>query len=147
MEMAMNIGQAAQASGVRAKTIRYYEETGLIPAAGRTEAGYRVYDDKDVNTLRFIHRARQLGFSVQDIRRLLALWQDKSRASVEVKALARSHITALDEKLAKLRSMKRTLEHVVTHCEGDERPDCPILDELAGEDAELPRDGGSRRLN
>ncbi|MFC0208807.1 Cu(I)-responsive transcriptional regulator [Chelativorans intermedius] len=143
----MNIGQAAQASGIPAKTIRYYEETGLIPAAGRTEAGYRVYTNKDVNTLRFIHRARQLGFSIEDIRRLLGLWQDDSRTSMEVKALARAHIGVLDEKLAKLKAMKRTLKHLIDHCEGDERPDCPILDDLAGEDTELPRGRVGPRFN
>lgn len=143
----MNIGQAAQASGLRTKAIRYYEETGLIPAAGRTGAGYRVYTDRDVNTLRFIHQARQLGFSMDDIRRLLALWQGDGHTSMEVEKLARTHISVLDEKLAKLRAMKRTLKHLVDNCEGDERPDCPILDDLAGEDGELPRGQFGPRFN
>lgn len=132
----MNIGQAARACGLQAKIIRYYEETGLIPAPGRTEAGYRVYADRHVNTLRFIHRARQLGFSMNDIRQLLTLWQDNSRTSKEIEALAQAYIKVLDEKRAKLRAMQRTLKHLVGHCEGDERPDCPILDDWTGEETE-----------
>jgi MerR family copper efflux transcriptional regulator len=133
----MNIGQAAQASGMAAKTIRYYEDIGLLPAASRSRAGYRVYNEKEVHTLRFIHRARQLGFSMQGIRRLLALWQDRNRTSADVKALALAHVTALDRKLADLRAMKRTLEHLIAHCEGDDRPDCPILGDLAGQRTEF----------
>ncbi|MFC0808874.1 Cu(I)-responsive transcriptional regulator [Ensifer sp. P24N7] len=129
----MNIGQAAAASGIPAKMIRYYEETGLIPTASRTRAGYRAYDAKEVQTLRFIHRARQLGFSMHDIRRLLALWQDRNRASADVKALALAHLTVLDLKLAHLQTMRRALEHLIVHYEGDDRPDCPILDDLAAE--------------
>lgn len=128
----MNIGQAAQASGMAAKTIRYYEDIGLLPAASRSRAGCRVYNEKEVHTLRFIHRARQLGFSMEGIRRLLALWQDRNRTSADVKALALAHVTALDRKLKDLRAMKRTLEHLIAHCEGDDRPDCPILADLAG---------------
>jgi Cu(I)-responsive transcriptional regulator len=133
----MNIGQAAQASGLSVKTIRYYEDTGLIPAAGRTRAGYRDYSEKEVHTLRFIQRARRLGLSVQSIRQLLALWQDRNRASAEVKALALAHVTVLDRKLADLQAMRGTLQHLIAHCEGDERPDCPILDDLAGEGTKL----------
>jgi len=128
----MNIGQAAQASGISAKTIRYYENTGLIPAASRTRTGYRVYNEREVHTLRFIHRARRLGFSIQDIRRLLSLWQDRNRESADVKVLALSHLAVLDRKLANLQAMQRTLEHLIAHCEGNDRPDCPILDDLAG---------------
>ncbi|MFJ1311894.1 Cu(I)-responsive transcriptional regulator [Agrobacterium sp. P15N1-A] len=127
----MNIGQAATASGIPAKMIRYYEETGLIPAASRTECGYRAYDTKDVQTLRFIHRARHLGFSMEDIRQLLSLWQDRHRTSADVRALALAHITGLDLKLENLQTMQRTLKHLIAHCEGDDRPDCPILDDLA----------------
>ncbi|MCT9000287.1 Cu(I)-responsive transcriptional regulator [Chelativorans intermedius] len=143
----MNIGEAAQASGIPAKTIRYYEDTGLIPAADRSRSGYRVYDGRDVHTLRFIHRAREPGSSVQDIRKLLALWQDRTRASAEVKALALAHLSELDEKLAKLKAMRRTLAHLVAHCEGDHRPDCPILDDLAGEAAEPLQGNGGLRFN
>ncbi|MGH6808861.1 MAG: Cu(I)-responsive transcriptional regulator [Ensifer adhaerens] len=134
----MNIGQAAQASGLSAKTIRYYEINGLLPAASRSRAGYRVYDEKEVHTLRFIHRARQLGFSMQDIRQLLTLWQDRDRASADVKALALAHASVLDRKLADVQAMLRTLRHLIAYCEGDNRPECPILDDLAGESTELP---------
>ena len=142
----MNIGQAAAASGMPAKTIRYYEDIGLIPAASRTGAGYRAYDTKARPLLRFIHGARQLGFSMQDIRRLLALWQDRSRASADVKALTLAHLSVLERKLADLQTMRRMLEHLIAHCEGDDRPDCPILDDLA-EKARHRRAGNSSRLN
>lgn len=134
----MNIGQAAQASGLSAKTIRYYEINGLLPPAGRSRAGYRVYDEKEVHTLRFIHRARQLGFSMQDIRQLLTLWQERDRASADVKTLALAHASVLDRKLADIQAMLRTLRHLIAYCEGDNRPDCPILDDLAGESTERP---------
>ncbi|MEO5326430.1 Cu(I)-responsive transcriptional regulator [Mesorhizobium sp. CC13] len=127
----MKIGQAARSSGLSAKTIRYYEETGLLPAARRTEAGYRVYDERDVHMLRFIHRAHRLGFSIGSIRQLLALWQDRNRRSAEVKELTLAHVAALDMKLLGLQSLKRTLEHLIACCEGDDRPDCPILEDLA----------------
>lgn len=143
----MNIGQAAQVSGISAKTIRYYENTGLIPAASRTRSGYRVYNAKEVHVLRFIHRARRLGFSVHDIRQLLTLWQDKNRASADVKALALAHVTVLDRKLAELQAMERALQHLIAHCEGDERPDCPILDDLAGDGAERLREEPSSPLH
>jgi Cu(I)-responsive transcriptional regulator len=143
----MNIGQAATASGVSAKTIRYYEVTGLIPAASRTEAGYRVYDEQDVHTLRFIQRARRLGFSVESIRQLLALWQDRNRESAEVKNLALAHMAVLDQKLTGLQSMKRTLERLIAHCQGDERPDCPIVDDLAGQRPGAPRNDTASSIN
>ncbi len=129
----MNIGEAAAASGVSAKMIRYYERVGLIPAAHRTEAGYRVYGDADVHTLRFIRRARNLGFSVEQMRDLLALWQDRNRASARVKALALSHIEELDNKIRELQTMRGTLEHLARNCHGDHRPDCPILADLAAD--------------
>lgn len=129
----MNIGQAAQASGVSAKMIRHYEEVGLLPAPPRTEAGYRQYGTRDVHALRFIRHARDLGFSVAEIGRLLGLWNDRARPSREVKALAQAHIDALDRKVAELQAMKATLAHLVHCCHGDERPDCPILDSLAGD--------------
>ena len=128
----MNIGDAARASGVSAKMIRYYEGIGLIPRAGRTEAGYRVYSEQDVHSLRFVRRARDLGFSVEQIAELLALWRDRDRASVDVKRLASEHVRVLEERVAQLLQMAETLRHLAEHCHGDERPECPIIDELAG---------------
>lgn len=127
----MNIGQAAAASGVTAKMIRHYEESGLIRAARRTTANYRSYSDTDVHVLRFIKRARALGFSMADIKTLLSLWQDKSRPSSAVKRIARTHIDELERRIAELNAMARTLEHLVHHCHGDHRPECPIIEELA----------------
>ena len=126
-----NIGDAAKASGVSAKMIRHYESIGLIGTARRTDAGYRVYDERDVQVLQFIHRGRVLGFSLEQIRTLLALWQDKHRASKDVRAMARQHIAELDEKIANMQAMRRTLETLATKCHGDDRPDCPILDDLS----------------
>ena len=134
----VNIGQAAKASGVSAKMIRHYESVGLLPAALRTDAGYRQYADRDVHTLRFIRRSRDLGFSVEEIRRLLSLWQDRRRPSRQVKALAQVHIEDLDAKVEELLAMKAALQGLVQCCHGDERPDCPILDELAQGSAGLP---------
>jgi Cu(I)-responsive transcriptional regulator len=127
----MNIGEAAKASGVSAKMIRHYESVGLFPETARTESGYRQYTEREVNTLRFIRQSRVLGFSIEQIRALLALWQDRKRPSRQVKALAQAHIEALDDKLKELQAMKATLEHLVHCCHGDDRPDCPILDQLA----------------
>lgn len=127
----MNIGQLAAASGVSAKMIRYYESIGLIPKAARSESGYRLYQNSDVHTLRFIRRARDLGFSVKEIADLLALWQDQSRQSLEVRKIALDHIAALKQKIAELQSMQKTLEHLASKCHGDERPNCPIIAELA----------------
>lgn len=129
----MNIGQAASHSSISAKTIRYYESIGLIPEAGRTESGYRTYGEKDVQTLRFIHHARNLGFSVKDVSTLLDLWRDQKRASADVKAFAQAHIEEVDRKIAELRKIRDTLTHLTQRCHGDDRPDCPILDELASE--------------
>lgn len=132
----MNIGQAANASGVSAKMIRYYEQTGLIPKAVRSESGYRHYSENDVHTLRFIRRARDLGFSVEQIAQLLALWRDRERASSDVKVVALSHVAGLKAKLSELEAMVRTLEHLAAHCHGDDRPECPIIEDLAdGADA------------
>ena len=131
----MTIGEAAAASGVSAKMLRYYEGIGLVPAARRTESGYRIYGADDVHTLRFIRRARALGFSLEETRGLLALWQDKARASADVKAVALRHIGELEAKLAEIEAMRRTLQHLAGNCHGDARPGCPILDDLAGEGA------------
>ena len=127
----MNIGQAAAASGVTAKMIRHYEESGLIRAPRRTASNYRSYSDNDVHILRFVKRARALGFSMADIKTLLSLWHDKSRSSSAVKRIARTHIEELERKIAELQDMARTLEHLVHHCRGDHRPECPIIEELA----------------
>jgi len=127
----MNIGEAARASGVTAKMIRYYESVGLLAPVGRTASGYRVYSAQEVHALRFVRQARRLGFLVDDIRKLLALWQDRSRASAEVKSIALEHVTELDRRIAELTEMRDTLAHLAHHCHGDERPECPILERLA----------------
>jgi Cu(I)-responsive transcriptional regulator len=129
--MSMNIGQAAKATGVSAKMIRHYEEVGLLPAASRTGSGYRQYGQSDVQSLRFVRHARDLGFSIGQIRELLGLWQNRKRSSRQVRALAQAHIEELDEKLRELQAMKATLEHLVHCCHGDERPECPIIETLA----------------
>lgn len=131
----MNIGEASSASGVSAKMIRYYESIGLISPPNRTEANYRVYGADEVHTLRFVKRARTLGFSVEETATLLGLWQDKSRASAEVKDIATAHIGALETKITELQSMVKTLKHLAHCCSGDDRPNCPILDDLAGKPA------------
>ena len=127
---AMTIGQAAQRSGVPPKTIRYYESVGLIGPAARGENNYRGYGDKEVDTLRFINRARALGFSLKEIEALLALYRDRRRPSREVKRLALQHIDDLDRKVAELLVIKKALLHLAEKCRGDDRPDCPILDDL-----------------
>ena len=126
----MNIGKAAAASGVSAKMIRYYESIDLLAAARRTDAGYRFYTDEDVHVLRFIRRARDLGFSLADIAELLALWRDQRRASADVKRIALEHVAALERKIAELQGMASTLRTLAAHCHGDARPDCPILTDL-----------------
>ncbi len=127
----MNIGQAAAASGVTAKMIRYYESVGLLPAAVRSAAGYRQYGEVDVQTLKFIRRARDLGFSLDRIRMLVGLWKDKSRKSQDVKRLAGQYIGELDDDIAKLQSIRDQLRILADCCHGDDRPDCPILEELS----------------
>ena len=127
-----NIGEASAATGVSAKMIRHYESVGLIPPAQRTFAGYRLYADADLHRLRFIKRARLLGFPMKQIEQLLGLWNDRQRASAEVKALAEAHAAQLAERIAEMQAMQRTLQSLARHCQGDQRPDCPILDDLAG---------------
>jgi Cu(I)-responsive transcriptional regulator len=127
----MNIGDAAERSGLPAKTIRYYEDIRLLKPA-RGDNGYRDYSDQDVHRLRFLQRARSLGFSVEECRQLLSLYGDENRESAEVKAMAEGKLTEIDRKIAELLGMRRTLEKLVHSCHGDQRPECPILDELAG---------------
>ncbi len=128
------IGAAAAMSGVSVKMIRHYEKIGLIPRATRTRANYRVYSDSDVHTLRFIRRARDLGFTLPQVNTLLALWRDRGRASADVKRLALGHVAAIDQRIAELQAMRDTLQDLADCCRGDTRPECPILAELA-----LPR--------
>lgn len=138
----LNIGNAATAAGVSAKMIRHYEDIGLIPKAKRTSSGYRTYSGAEVHVLRFIRQARNLGFSIKQIGELLGLWQDRRRQSSRVKKLALEHVRELDAKIAEMHAMKATLEHLARHCHGDDRPECPILDELA---APASRAHGSKR--
>jgi MerR family copper efflux transcriptional regulator len=126
----MNIGQAAKSSGLSAKMIRYYESIGLLQAATRTDSGYRVYSANDLHTLAFIKRSRDLGFSLEEVGKLLTLWQDRSRASADVKALAHKHIIDLNQKIEELAGLRDTLQDLVEHCKGNDRPDCPILKDL-----------------
>lgn len=127
----LNIGEAAARSGVSVKMARHYESLGLLPQVARTEAGYRQYTDKEVHTLRFIRRARSLGFSMPEIAELLKLWQDHRRASASVKRIALTHVADLERRIQEMEAMKRTLARLASCCHGDHRPDCPILDELA----------------
>nr|WP_298722678.1 Cu(I)-responsive transcriptional regulator [uncultured Steroidobacter sp.] len=127
-----SIGKAAELSGITPKMIRHYEALGLIPKAVRTAGDYRVYSAADIHALRFIRRARRLGFSMEEIGTLLGLWRNQRRASEQVKRLAIKHIADLDHKIAELQSMRATLADLAEHCHGDARPDCPILADLAG---------------
>lgn len=126
----MNIGHAARASGINAKLIRYYESIGLIAPAGRSAAGYRVYDQTDLHLLRFIKRSRRLGFSMEQIARLIGLWRDRDRSSAEVKSVALEHVMELEAKIAEMQAMVDTLRHLAGACHGDARPECPILEGL-----------------
>ena len=128
----MRIGDAANQAGMTAKAIRYYERIGLLPEAPRTESGYRDYDARDVRILRFVQRARGLGFPLKDVRTLLTLYLDQDRASADVKRIALDHVAAIEYKIREMESVRRTLLHLVDACQGNERPDCPIIDDLAG---------------
>ena len=130
----MNIGEVAAETGITSKSIRYYESIGLIPEAHRSNGGYRQYADKDVQTLHFIRRARKLGFTVGELEELLSLYRDRNRASADVRDIAIKHIADLNKKVAELEGMRATLTHLVEKCHGDDRPDCPILDDLARAD-------------
>lgn len=141
----MNIGEAARASGVSAKMIRYYEQTGLIPPAGRTASGYRDYSTREVHMLRFVRRARDFGFSVAEIDELLQLWRDRSRKSADVKRLALAHVAELERKISELQDMAGTLTHLAECCSGDHRPDCPILADLENPPAETRGESSPRR--
>lgn len=129
----LTIGQLAKASGINAKMIRYYESIALIPEAQRSEGNYRLYQDNDIHRLRFIQRSRKLGFGIEQIRILMALWQDQERSSSEVKALALAHVGELKTRIAEMQSMVNALEDLACKCHGDAHPDCPILEELTGE--------------
>ncbi len=129
----MRIQEASRQSGMPAKTIRFYEDIGLVRPAARAANGYRQFSDTDVRTLKFIHRARNLGFPVEDIQKLLSLWQDKKRASADVKKLALTHVNEIEARIRELESVKHAIMHLAERCHGDERPECPILEELAEE--------------
>ena len=143
---AMNIGEASRQSGVSAKMIRHYEDIGLIPRANRTTSGYRVYSGADLHRLGFVRQARNLGFSISQIRELLDLWQDKHRSSREVKKLALNHMEELDERIRELQAMRKTIAHLAQHCHGDERPECPIIEGLAELDSTTTQIESNHRL-
>ena len=126
----MNIGELAKLSQVSSKMIRRYEELGIIPKAQRNQSGYRQYSQNDVHVMKFVKRARELGFSMKDIKQLVGLWRNKSRSSAQVKNIALKHINELEKKLAQIQAMLSTLKHLAQNCHGDQRPDCPIIDEL-----------------
>lgn len=128
----MNIGEAARLSGVSAKMVRHYEALGLLPSVARTDSGYRQYGDSEVHTLRFIKRARELGFSMEEIGQLVGLWRNRRRASANVRRIAQKHADDLAERIAAMQAMRRTLQTLIDGCHGDDRPDCPILDDLGG---------------
>lgn len=128
----MNIGEASKLAQVNSKMIRRYESLGIIPRAGRSLSGYRQYSENDVHVLRFVKRARELGFTMKDIKQLLGLWRNKNRPSSQVKNIASKHITGLEKKLDEIQNILSTLNHLIKNCHGDHRPDCPIIDELRG---------------
>lgn len=135
--ISMNIGAAARASGLSAKMIRYYEDIGLLPAPPRSDSGYRHYRSQDVDTLRFVHQARELGFGLETIRALLSLWQDRQRSSADVKALALRQVADLDARITELTRMRDAIAQMAGQCHGDYRPECPILDQLQSGSADV----------
>lgn len=135
MSFPVNIGQAARLSGVSAKMVRHYESLGLLPRVGRTGSGYRQYSQAEVHTLQFIKRSRELGFSMDEIAGLVSLWQNRRRTSASVRRIAQKHATELAQRIEAMQAMQRTLTHLIHCCHGDDRPDCPILDDLAGSKA------------
>ena len=137
----VNIGMASRMSGVSAKMIRHYESLGLLPTVGRTDSGYRQYSEAEVHTLRFIKRSRELGFPMGDIGELVGLWRNRRRASANVKRIAEKHAQELTQRIVAMQAMQRTLQHLIHCCHGDERPDCPILDDLAGLHDEVHAEG------
>ena len=137
----VNIGMASRMSGVTPKMIRHYETLGLLPAVGRTDSGYRQYSEADVHTLRFIKRSRELGFPMTDIGELVGLWRNRRRASGSVKRIAQKHAQELAQRVSAMQAMQRTLDQLIQCCHGDERPDCPILDDLAGLHDRAPLQG------
>jgi MerR family copper efflux transcriptional regulator len=141
----LTIGEAAEASGVSAKMIRHYESLGMIPKSRRTAGNYRMYSDADVQTLRLVRRARDLGFSIEQIAELVSLWRNRSRSSASVRRIALEHIAQLEEKIVRTQSMVRTLRELADHCHGDARPECPILDDLAKPARTCARVSGSAR--
>lgn len=132
MTIGMNIGEASAKAGVTPKMVRHYESLGILPKVHRTESGYRVYGEAEVHTLRFIKRSRDLGFSIPEIAELVKLWQDRKRPSANVRKVASTHLAELDRKIKEMESMRKTLQHLIHCCQGDGRPDCPILEDLAG---------------
>lgn len=139
-----NIGEASSRSAVSAKMVRHYESLGLLPSIERTESGYRLYTEREVHTLRFIKRSRDLGFSMAEIAELLKLWQNRRRSSADVRRIASKHVEELNQRMVEMEAMRRTLEHLIHGCRGDHRPDCPILDELQGRRKLLPESGRVR---
>ena len=137
MNPPMNIGEAARLSGVSAKMVRHYESLGLLPQVQRSDSGYRQYNGAEVHTLRFIKRSRELGFSIAEIAELVSLWQNRRRASTNVRRIAQKHADDLAQRIKAMQAMQHTLAHLIACCQGDERPDCPILDDLSG--AAAPR--------
>lgn len=140
----VNIGEAAGLAGVTPKMVRHYESLGLLPKVHRTDSGYRVYTEKEVHTLRFIKRSRDLGFSMAEIAELVKLWQDRRRPSASVKKVAAAHVEELDRKIKEMESMRKTLRHLIHCCRGDDRPDCPILEDLEGLSPALQADKHKR---
>jgi MerR family transcriptional regulator, copper efflux regulator len=138
-----NVGEAARLSNISPKMVRHYESLGLLPAVPRSDAGYRQYTEKEIHILRFIRRGRDLGFSMADISELLKLWQNRRRPSASVKRIAAAQVAALDAKMAEMLAMRETLQHLILCCSGDQRPDCPILDELADEHCHRARSARS----